>query len=106
MRAASLNLSAYIANDADPEMASKVSAAKAAAVRPLSVTDVEFAMVKLRESFVEVQVRKRAPQLSLHAISKFIKFSYSLLFRPLSPRYSRKSLASQHPAPVPIGSCS
>ncbi len=42
----------------------KVAAAQAAAAQPLRVTDVEFALLKLRESFVEAQVRHAAHSLS------------------------------------------
>jgi hypothetical protein len=45
---------------ASKSKADKLAAAQAAAAQPLRVTDAEFALLKLRESFVEVQVRHHA----------------------------------------------
>jgi len=50
---------------ASKSKAEKVAAAQAAAAQPLRVTDVEFALLKLRESFVEAQVRHAAHSLSV-----------------------------------------
>jgi hypothetical protein len=50
---------------ASKSKADKLAAAQAAAAQPLRVTDAEFALLKLRESFVEVQVRHHAHFSSL-----------------------------------------
>ena len=41
---------------ASKSKADKLAAAQAAAAQPLRVTDAEFALLKLRESFVKAQV--------------------------------------------------
>ncbi len=50
---------------ASKSRADKLAAAQAAAAQPLRVTDAEFALLKLRESFVAVQVRHPSHSQSL-----------------------------------------